>query len=134
MSTDFKYVIVDDDPFNNMICSMIIKDALGEEAEVKAFTKPEEGLLFIKENIQGPTILFLDINMPTLSGWEFLEQYDAFGDDVKMHIVVYILSSSLDRRDKDKAATNKYVRGFISKPIDFETIVAIAGGEYKING
>lgn len=130
MSTDLRYVIVDDDPFNNMICSMVIEDALGE-AEIRAFTKPEEGLEFMKENINGPTVLFLDINMPTLTGWEFLEQYDGFSDEVKTHTNIYILSSSLDRRDKDRATTNKYVQGFISKPLDFETITLIAGGEFQ---
>jgi response regulator RpfG family c-di-GMP phosphodiesterase len=130
MSTDLKYIIVDDDPFNNMICSMVIEDALGE-ADINAFTKPEEGLQFIKENIKGPTILFLDINMPTLSGWEFLEQYDAFSEQIKTHTSIYILSSSLDRRDKNRATTNKYVQGFISKPLDVETITAIAGGEFQ---
>jgi response regulator RpfG family c-di-GMP phosphodiesterase len=130
MSTDLKYIIVDDDPFNNMICSMVIEDALGE-ADINAFTKPEEGLQFIKENIKGPTILFLDINMPTLSGWEFLERYDAFSEQIKTHTSIYILSSSLDRRDKNRATTNKYVQGFISKPLDVETITAIAGGEFQ---
>ena len=130
MNTDLKYVIVDDDPFNNMICSMVIEDALGE-AEITAFTKPEEGLEFMKKNVKAPTVLFLDINMPTLTGWEFLEQYDTFSDEVKLNTNIYILSSSLDRRDKDRATTNKYVQGFISKPLDFETITAIAGGEFQ---
>lgn len=130
MSTDLKYVIVDDDPFNNMICRMIIEDALGE-VEINEFTKPEEGLLFIQENIKSPAILFLDINMPTLTGWEFLEQYEKFSEEVKMQISIYMLSSSLDRRDKDKAKANKYVKGFISKPLAIETVISIARGEFQ---
>ncbi|HTD41735.1 MAG TPA: response regulator [Mucilaginibacter sp.] len=130
MSTELKYIIVDDDPFNNTICRMIIEDALGE-VEIEEFTKPEEGLLFIQENIKGPSILFLDINMPTLTGWEFLEQYEKFSEEVKMHVSIYILSSSLDWRDKDKANANKYVKGFISKPLEFETVISIAKGEFQ---
>src|SRR5258708_34258258 len=126
MSTDLKYIIVDDDPFNNTICTMILEDALGE-VEIKEFTKPEKGLLFIQENVKSPTILFLDINMPNLNGWEFLEQYEKFSEEVKMQISIYILSSSLDRRDKDRAKANKYVKGFISKPLEFETVISIAG-------
>jgi len=79
MSTDLTYIIVDDDPFNNMLCRMIIEDALGE-AEIKEFTSPEAGLLFIKETVKSPTILFLDINMPTMTGWEFLERYELFNE------------------------------------------------------
>jgi response regulator RpfG family c-di-GMP phosphodiesterase len=130
MSTELKYIIMDDDPFNNTICAMILEDALGE-VEIKEFTKPEKGLLFIQENVKSPTILFLDINMPTLTGWEFLEQYEKFSEEVKMHISIYILSSSLDWRDKDKAKANKYVKGFISKPLEFETVISIAGGGFQ---
>ena len=130
MSTELKYILVDDDPFNNIICSIIIEDTLGE-VEIKSFTKPEEGLIFIKDHINSPTVLFLDINMPTLSGWEFLDQYEDFSEQVKTHVSIYILSSSLYERDKDRANMNKYVKGFVSKPLDFETVTSIAKGEFQ---
>jgi two-component SAPR family response regulator len=88
MNTGLKYVIVDDDPFNNMISTMVIEDALGE-AEINVFTKPEEGLVFMRENVTGPTVLFLDINMPKLTGWEFLEKYEALSDEVKTNTNIY---------------------------------------------
>ena len=47
MNTKLKYVAVDDDSFNNMLCSMIIEDTLGE-VDITTFTKPEEGLAFIQ--------------------------------------------------------------------------------------
>ena len=128
MNTGLKYVAVDDDSFNNMLCSMIIEDTLGE-VDINTFTKPEEGLAFI-ENVESPTVLFLDINMPTLTGWEFLEQYEKFSEEVKMQINIYILSSSVDQRDMNKANENKYVKGFISKPLDFETVISIAEQEF----
>jgi two-component SAPR family response regulator len=129
MNTDLKYIAVDDDEFNNLLCSMIIEDTLGE-VDIRTFTKPEEGLLFI-ENIKSPSVLFLDINMPTLSGWEFLEEYEKFSEEVKMNLSIYILSSSLDRRDKERANRNKYVKGFISKPLESEIITLIANGEFQ---
>ena len=71
MNNDLKYIIVDDDPFNNMICTMNIEDALGD-VDIKSFTHPEEGLLSIQNNhIISPTILFLDLNMPTLPAGNF---------------------------------------------------------------
>ncbi len=129
MSRDLKYVIVDDDSFNNMLCSMIIHDILGE-VETTTFTKPAEGLAYI-QNIKSPTILFLDINMPILTGWDFLEQYEKFSEEVKMNVSIYMLSSSLDQRDKDRAKRNKYVKGFISKPLDVDTVTLIANGEFQ---
>ena len=127
MSAIRKYIIVDDDPFNNILCKMQIEITLGD-VDIKTFEIPEEGLAFIQndyiKNLE-PIILFLDINMPTLTGWEFMEEYEKFSDEVKEQIRIFILSSSVDPRDKDKAEANKYIKGFISKPLDRETILAI---------
>ena len=64
--------------------------------------------------------------MPSITGWEFLDQYEKFSEDVKKQISIYILSSSVDPRDKDKAEANKYIKGFISKPLDKAMILSIA--------
>jgi len=128
MSTTRNYIIVDDDPINNIICKMQLEIALGA-INIKTFELPEEGLEFIeKEFVKSPvpTILFLDINMPSISGWEFLDQYEKFIEDVKTQIAIYILSSSVDPRDKDKATANKYIKGFLSKPLDKAIILSIA--------
>ena len=98
--------------------------------EIKTFEVPEEALAFIQNEYStksAPTVLFLDINMPTLTGWEFLEEYEKFSEEVKSQINIYILSSSVDLRDKDKEKGNKYIKGFISKPLDHETILSVAG-------
>jgi CheY-like chemotaxis protein len=128
-----KFIIVDDDPVNNAITRITIKRALGT-VDTKIFPVPEEGLAFIQTEyikIVAPTILFLDINMPTITGWEFLEQYEKFTEEVKNQITIYILSSSVDQRDKDKAESNQYIKGFISKPVQPETILAISNGKKK---
>ena len=128
MNTFRKYIIVDDDSFNNTICSLILKNILGE-VDIKTFIIPEEGLVFIENeymtNLE-PAILFLDINMPTLTGWEFMDRYEKFSEEVKKQISIYILSSSLDQRDIDKAEMNPYIKGFISKPLKRETILSIS--------
>jgi len=132
MSTHLNYIIVDDDPTNNMICKMSLKNTLGP-VDTKVFTEPEEGLLFIKNNINvnsEHTILFLDLNMPTLTGWQFLEEYENFPDAVKMQIDIYLLSSSIDKRDWDKAKEHKYVKGFLVKPMYRETILSIVEKEF----
>jgi two-component SAPR family response regulator len=124
-----RFIIVDDDLLNNTICRVAIKNALGE-VNTKSFTEPEEGLAFIEREYNyttEPTILFLDINMPTLTGWEFLEQYDKFSEKIKNQISVFIVSSSVDQHDRNKAKSNQYVRGFLSKPLSKETILSVAG-------
>jgi two-component SAPR family response regulator len=133
MKNHLSYIIVDDDPTNNMICNMSLKNALGT-VEAKIFTEPEEGLLYIKNNFNinsDPTILFLDLNMPTLTGWQFLERYEDFNEEVKKQINIYLLSSSIDKRDWDKSKKNKYVKGFLVKPMYPETILSIDAKEFN---
>jgi len=133
MKNHLSYIIVDDDPTNNMICNISLKNALGA-VEAKIFTEPEKGLLYIKNNFNinsDQTILFLDLNMPTLTGWQFLERYEDFSDEVKKQINIYLLSSSIDKRDWDKSKKNKYVKGFLVKPMYPETILSIDAKEFN---
>jgi CheY-like chemotaxis protein len=123
-----KYIIVDDDHFSNVLCSMVIQNTLGN-VDTEIFTNPEEALKFIQDEYcktLEPTILFLDINMPILTGWEFMLQYESFSDSIKEQIAIYIQSSSVDERDEEKASLNKSIKGFISKPLEGKTILSLA--------
>jgi len=130
MDNDLKFILVDDDDLTNLIHDMTLKDALGEKVLVETFVKPEEALEFIQNTYtenSDPTILFLDINMPGINGWEFLERYEKFSPAVKSRINIYILSSSVDPRDVRRAEENKNVLGFLSKPLSAENISSITG-------
>jgi response regulator RpfG family c-di-GMP phosphodiesterase len=132
MKNHLNYIIVDDDPTNNMIYNMLLENTLGN-VKSKIFTEPEEGLLYIRNNFNihsKKTILFLDLNMPTLTGWQFLEQYENFSEEVKMKINIYLVSSSIDKRDWDKSKKNKCVQGFLIKPIYPETILSIEAKKF----
>lgn len=127
MTNTLKYIFVDDDEFSNWIYSIVVKEVAGE-ADIKTFTVPGEALEFIQtqyERIEGPTILFLDINMPMINGWEFLVHYAEFSEALKSQISIYILSSSVDERDSNMAKGNKNVKGFISKPLTIEVVRSI---------
>ena len=97
--------------------------------EVEAFTNPKDALKYIDdqytEQRTGKTILLLDINMPIMSGWEFLERFDSFGKKVKGCIDIYILSSSVDPRDKDRSYSNKNVKDYLLKPLSVDVIKEI---------
>jgi len=134
MNTSMRFILVDDDEINNMLHDIVIKSIMGEGANVETFTEPEKGLEFIQKNYaesSGHTILFLDIDMPKINGWEFLCRYEKFSDEVKMQVSIYVLSISLDHRDSNKAGDNKNVKGFISKPLTSEVIVSIAENEFN---
>ncbi len=122
------FIIIDDDPLSNMICKLTLDAALGKP-RIDVFTSAERGLEYIT-SLSGnasvePTILFLDINMPVMSGWEFLSRFDELVETVKSNIKIYILSSSVDPRDRERSYSNINVKDHFVKPLTIDVIQAI---------
>lgn len=121
MIQDYKrFIVIDDDPINNLLCSKNIKRTV-KEADVLTFTDAELGLDYLKSNFNDPntgkTILFLDLNMPTMSGWEFMEEFEKIETLIKEQVSVYILSSSINQTDKEKAENHPNIIDYIEKPL-----------------
>ena len=84
------------------------------------FTDPLLGLEHLVSSLErdsSKTILFLDINMPVLTGWEVLNKLKEREQKILEPLTVYILSSSIDPQDMNLATTYSMVEGFISKPL-----------------
>lgn len=64
-----------------------------------------------------PKLIFLDLNMPLMNGWQFLEEYHKLPEEQKGKIVFIMLTSSPNREDADHAKSNKGVAGFVKKPL-----------------
>lgn len=115
-----RFLIIDDDPANNLLCKIAIQ-RVAENADVVSHTIPEDGIAYIhKEYGANPvsTILFLDINMPTLTGWDVLREFEKIPELINPNFTIFILSSSVDPADKQRAAENTMVKGYIEKPLN----------------
>ena len=108
-------VLVDDDEIFNFVNEKIIRK-YHAEAQIKSYLNPLEALEAIR--IAPPDLIFLDINMPLMNGWEFLEAMDRHGIDCE----VLILSSSIDKKDIEKAESYSRVSGYISKPLTLDSL------------
>lgn len=124
-----RILCVDDDPITLMLYKMVIKKS--EFAHnIETARNGEEALVFFDElskdtQADYPQIIFLDLNMPVMGGWEFLdhfntERYSAFGD-----IKVIVLSSTIDPNDIEKSKTYPMVIDFLSKPISKEMLESL---------
>jgi response regulator RpfG family c-di-GMP phosphodiesterase len=135
MKSPSQFILIDDDPMNNLICKLTIEMTLGQ-TDVKAFVNPESGLEYIQTYFSDSTnevsaLLLLDINMPIMSGWEFLEMFDNLSFEVKDRVKICILSSSIDERDKERSYANKNVLDFLVKPLTDKDIQRITSMELK---
>lgn len=112
--------LVDDDPINNLINRRLLgKTGIGKCIE--EFLSAQDALEKIKElPKEGSLLIFLDINMPVLNGWEFLDKYTTLFPEREDKIV--ILSSSIDFQDRQKAFEYPIVSGFLEKPLSLEKI------------
>lgn len=122
---------VDDDPITLMLCKMVISKSSFAQ-EVITAQNGEEAINYFDElklNTLGadigryPQLILLDLNMPVMGGWEFLDEFSKpeYGAVFK-NTKVIVLSSTIDPRDINKSKTYPMVVDFISKPITKEML------------
>ena len=111
--------LVDDDPIQNMLTSKLIETA-DATTEYRVFQNGEEAIQAIDAKSR-PEIILLDINMPIMDGWEFLDAYSSYRNKAK----VYILTSSNMQEDRNKAEEYDCIAGYLTKPIGLAQIKEI---------
>ena len=126
MGTLKKVVLVDDDQVNNFVCESIIRNENFAD-EVISFEWAEDALNFLKSITENdpanfPELIFLDINMPGMDGWSFIEEYRKLPVEVTSLCNLFMLSSAVDRKDIISAKSHKEVKDFFSKPLSPEIL------------
>lgn len=72
-----------------------------------------------------PSVIFLDLNMPIMNGWEFLEHFEKITNDNRKKTAIYIISSSVDPRDLERIKNYQVVNSYILKPISKEDLNSV---------
>jgi two-component SAPR family response regulator len=115
-----RFILVDDDPISNMLNEYAIKK-INPNATIYSFSDPKEGLDFVLSDFENQvtekTVLFLDVNMPEITGWDFISKIEDANMIAKNQLIVFILSSSVNPVDSEKAKRHPLIADFIEKPI-----------------
>ncbi len=126
-------LIIDDDEPTNFISRMLI-DEYDCAENIEIVQSGAEALRYLAKCEQAnpgnnfnlcPDLILLDINMPAMNGWEFLEQYEKLDKTIKDNIVIEMLTTSINPDDRLKAENIKAVAGFETKPLTTEKIDSI---------
>ena len=131
-------MLIDDDPATNFLSNMIIDEA-DCALHIRTQTTAKDALNYItsadlnskNETLPYPDLIFLDINMPWMNGWEFLEEYYKLDKQFQSEAIVVMLTTSNNPDDKIKAKLFNGVSDFKTKPLTKEMLEEIIDKYFK---
>lgn len=115
-------LLVDDDEPTNFLHELIIKKS-NRVKNILTAPGVDEAFGILESN--DPELIFLDINMPGLSGWDFIEKFKDLSEVKKSKSKVVMLTTSMDPLDREKAQTYHEIKDFMNKPISLSLLEEI---------
>ncbi|MEO6548961.1 MAG: response regulator [Ferruginibacter sp.] len=135
-------LLVDDDEPTNFISNMLLEEAAccnhiqveeSGKAALEYLTQSNRTTIDDPEGLPYPDLIFLDINMPAMNGWEFLEKYRELSPRLKKTVVIIMLTTSINPDDKLRADYIPFVSGFANKPLTSTMIRGLLREHFMIN-
>ncbi|MFP2996538.1 response regulator [Spongiivirga sp. MCCC 1A20706] len=119
-------IIDDDNTYVHLISTLIKMKNLTEELLI--FNNGQEAMDYFEKAVENnaiedlPQVIFLDLNMPVMNGWQFLEQFDKKKCN---NCSLYVVSSSINPNDMNRAKQFPTVKDYITKPLEISTLEAV---------
>jgi CheY-like chemotaxis protein len=121
-------LLIDDDPIFVYLMRRII-NSTSYTCEINEFTDGELAINYLNgirdKNELLPDLIFLDLSMPVMDGWEFLKEYSQIRPAIKKDITLFIVSSSISPKEVERAKTFRAVSDFLIKPLGKAKVIEI---------
>jgi len=128
---EFKYkkaMVIDDNEIDLYIAEMLMATT-GFAEKVVCVSSAREALAYLKslnaDPDSLPQFIFLDINMPEMTGFDFLNEYQHLPENIRKKCIIMMLTTSLDEDDRTQAESNQFVRKFLNKPLDRDKLAQL---------
>ena len=131
MSERLKVIILDDDPISNFLTKKVIEKS-NVATDVIVFQEPTELLTGLAENkLDYPDIIFVDLNMPKVDGWQFIDLFNKIDTNETEKVNLIILSSSSNCEDIERAGNISRVKDYIIKPLTIDVMESLCQSIYE---
>ena len=117
-------LLVDDDQVCNFLNENVIH-LMDGQLKVQTALNGQSALDILDDNGGYPQLILLDLNMPVMDGFEFLDEFVKLPDKKRKNTVVVILTSSDYEKDRARASKYNVVSGYVTKPLTHEKMVSI---------
>ena len=117
-------MLIDDDADDNFFHQIVLRETNITD-NIQVVTSGFEALKYLTSESVIPDLIFLDINMPKMNGWEFLQEYNKLNIAQKAKIIIIMLTTSLNPADEAKANNINDVVAFKSKPLTADALEEI---------
>ncbi len=124
VSTINTVMLIDDDPVSNKISQLFLRKHRWT-AQVVTFEDGQQALHALRTAQAAPDVILLDVGMPVYDGWDFLEEYEKLPRETTGRCLLYLLSSSINPPDIQKAGNYRTVKAYLTKPLTPEDLEQI---------